>query len=122
MLEADGRAIKQVLVNLLSNAVKFTPAGGEVEIISRNQGDDVEICVRDTGIGIADEHQQNVFEPFHQGDARVARRYEGTGLGLSIVRGLVEMHGGQVWLESQLHVGTKAFLRLPRAARARNAA
>ena len=122
MVEADGRAIKQVLVNLLSNAVKFTPRGGEVEIISRHLGDVMEICVRDTGIGIADEHKKTVFEPFHQGDAKVARRYEGTGLGLSIVRGIVEMHGGQVWLESQSNVGTKVFIRLPFGAKARNAA
>jgi signal transduction histidine kinase len=122
MVEADCRAIKQVLVNLLSNAVKFTPKGGEVEVISRHLGDAVEISVRDTGIGIADEHKKTVFEPFHQGDARVARRYEGTGLGLSIVRGIVEMHGGRVWLESQPHVGTEVFFRLPCGAKARSAA
>jgi signal transduction histidine kinase len=121
-IEADGRAIKQVLVNLLSNAVKFTPRGGEVEVISRHLGDVLEICVRDTGIGIAEEHKKNVFEPFHQGDAKLARAYEGTGLGLSIVRGIVEMHGGQVWLESQAHVGTEVFFRLPCSAKARSAA
>jgi signal transduction histidine kinase len=121
-IEADSRALKQVLVNLLSNAVKFTPKGGEVEIICRNLGDDMEICVRDTGIGIAEEHKKTVFEPFHQGDARVARRYEGTGLGLSIVRGIIEMHGGHVWLESEPHVGTEVFIRLPRGARVRSAA
>ena len=82
----------------------------------------MEICVRDTGIGIAEEHKKSVFEPFHQGDAKVARRYEGTGLGLSIVRGIIEMHGGQVWLESQPHVGTEVFFRLPCGARAQNAA
>ena len=82
----------------------------------------MEICVRDTGIGIAEEHRKSVFEPFHQGDAKVARRYEGTGLGLSIVRGIIEMHGGQVWLESQPHVGTEVFFRLPCGARAQNAA
>jgi len=63
-----------------------------------------------------------VFEPFHQGDAKVARRYEGTGLGLSIVRGIIEMHGGHVWLESEPHVGTEVFIRLPRGARVRSAA
>ena len=113
-LKADGRALKQVLVNLLSNAVKFTPKGGEVEVMVENQGENIQICVRDTGIGIAEEHKKSVFEPFHQGDARIARRYEGTGLGLSIVRGIVEMHGGKVWLESEPHIGTRVFFCLPR--------
>jgi signal transduction histidine kinase len=123
MVEADGRALKQVLVNLLSNAVKFTPKGGEVEVIVKSQDEEMQVCVRDTGIGIAEEHKKNVFEPFHQGDARIARRYEGTGLGLSIVRGIVEMHGGTVWLESQPNVGTQVFIRLPRGSQqARSAA
>ena len=114
VIEADGRALKQVLINLLSNAVKFTPTGGEVEVSCRAIADDVQVSVRDTGIGIADEHQRNVFEPFHQGDACIARAYEGTGLGLSIVRGIIQMHQGEVWLESQQNVGTEVFFRLPR--------
>jgi len=114
--EADERAFKQVMVNLLSNAVKFTPKGGEVEVTCRSDGEDILICVRDTGIGIAKEHQASVFEPFHQGDARIARRFEGTGLGLSIVRGIVEVHGGRVWLESEPDIGTQVFFRLPRGA------
>jgi len=123
LVEADGRALKQVLVNLLSNAVKFTPKGGEVEVIVRSGNEEMHVCVRDTGIGIAEEHKKNVFEPFHQGDARIARRYEGTGLGLSIVRGIVEMHGGTVWLESQPNIGTEVFIRLPRGSQqARSAA
>jgi len=123
IVEADGRALKQVLVNLLSNAVKFTPKGGEVEVIVRSGDEDMQLCVRDTGIGIPEEHKKNVFEPFHQGDARIARRYEGTGLGLSIVRGIVEMHGGTVWLESQPNIGTDVFIRLPRGSQqARSAA
>jgi len=123
MVEADGRALKQVLVNLLSNAVKFTPKSGEVEVIVKSGDEEMQICVRDTGIGIAEEHKKNVFEPFHQGDAKIARRYEGTGLGLSIVRGIVEMHGGTVWLESQANIGTEVFIRLPRGSQqARSAA
>ncbi len=118
LLNADLRALKQVLINLLSNAVKFTPAGGEVEVSCRADGGEVEIAVRDTGIGIAGEHTQSVFEPFHQGDAHIAQRYEGTGLGLSIVRGLIEMHGGRIWLQSQPNVGTQVFVRLPRGPQA----
>jgi signal transduction histidine kinase len=113
LIQADSRAIKQVLINLLSNAVKFTPRGGEVEVICRSRGDHLLVSVRDTGIGIADEHKKNVFEPFHQGNAHLARRYEGTGLGLAIVRGIVQMHQGEVWLESIQNVGTEVFFRLP---------
>ncbi|HWY61956.1 MAG TPA: ATP-binding protein [Rhizomicrobium sp.] len=118
VIEGDSRALKQVLINLLSNAVKFTPRGGEVEVLCRTSQDEIEVCVRDTGIGIADEHKKNVFEPFHQGDARIARRFEGTGLGLAIVRGIVLMHSGKVWLESETDAGTQVFFRLPRGARA----
>ena len=114
VVQADSRALKQALINLLSNAVKFTPKGGEVEVCCKTLGDNVLVSVRDTGIGISDEHKKSVFEPFHQGDAHVARRYEGTGLGLSIVRGIIEMHQGEVWLESQQNVGTEVFFRLPR--------
>ncbi|HWC64068.1 MAG TPA: HAMP domain-containing sensor histidine kinase [Rhizomicrobium sp.] len=115
VIPADSRAIKQVLINLLSNAVKFTPQGGDVEVICRDAGDSMLVSVRDTGIGIAAEHQKNVFEPFHQGNAHIARRYEGTGLGLAIVRGIIQMHQGEVWLESQQNAGTEVFFRLPRA-------
>jgi signal transduction histidine kinase len=120
-VQADSRALKQILINLLSNAVKFTPRGGEVEVISRATEESIVVSVRDTGIGIAEEHKKNVFEPFHQGNAHIARRYEGTGLGLSIVRGIVQMHQGEVWLESEQNVGTEVFFRLPRGLKNRNA-
>jgi signal transduction histidine kinase len=112
-VQADARAIKQVIVNLLSNAVKFTAPGGRVEIEIRQDGDIVELRVRDTGIGIAPELLDSIFEPFHQGDAMVARRYEGTGLGLSVSRGLLEMHNGSIRMESRLGEGTAAIVRLP---------
>jgi signal transduction histidine kinase len=121
VVQADSRALKQVLINLLSNAVKFTPRGGEVEVISRTTEDSILVSVRDTGVGIAQEHRKNVFEPFHQGNAHIARRYEGTGLGLSIVRGIVQMHQGEVWLESEQNVGTEVFFRLPRGLKSRSA-
>ncbi len=113
-VEADMRAVKQVVVNLLSNAVKFTPAGGEVEITCEDAPDHVQVTIRDTGIGIEASHLENVFEPFHQGDAELARQYEGTGLGLSVSRGLMEMHGGTIALESTPGVGTTAYFRLPK--------
>ena len=113
-IEADHRAMKQVILNLLSNAVKFTPPGGEVSVTAMAGEDCVTVSVRDTGIGIEPEHMKVVFEAFHQGNANVSRRYEGTGLGLSITRGLVEMHGGTIALESQQGSGTIATVRLPR--------
>ena len=122
VVEADVRAIKQVIVNLLSNAVKFTPPGGEVEISGMRIDDMVHIRVRDSGVGIAAEHLQHVFEPFHQGDAELARRYEGTGLGLSVCRGLLEMHGGSIGLESAPGTGTTASFHLPAHARVQAAA
>jgi signal transduction histidine kinase len=116
-IEADPRAVKQVVVNLLSNAVKFTPPGGRVMLTADPASDRVSICVQDTGIGIAQEHLKAVFEAFHQGDAKVARRYEGTGLGLSITKRLVEIHGGSIALASVLGQGTQATITFPRQAK-----
>ena len=115
-IEADSRAVKQILLNLLANAVKFTPAGGEVEVTMQADGSDVLLTVRDTGIGIAPEHLESVFEAFHQGDPRVSRRFEGTGLGLSITKRLVEQHDGKIWIESELGLGTRVMVSLPRRA------
>jgi signal transduction histidine kinase len=114
-LDADYRALKQITLNLLSNAVKFTPPDGEVAVSVDASEDRIVLCVRDTGIGIAHEHLDKVFDAFHQGDARLSRRYEGTGLGLSISRGLAEMHGGTVDLESELGIGTRVTVSLPRS-------
>lgn len=113
-VQADQRAMKQVILNLLSNAVKFTPAGGEVTVDVEADDREVVVSVRDTGIGIAPEHLKNVFEAFHQGDANVSRRYEGTGLGLSITHRLVAMHGGSTVLTSEQGLGTRAVIRIPR--------
>lgn len=113
-IDADTRAMKQVILNLLSNAVKFTPRGGKVSISADGDEDGIVFRVRDTGIGIDPEHLKLVFEAFHQGNANISRRYEGTGLGLSITRGLVEMHGGAIVLESEQGAGTVATVRLPR--------
>jgi signal transduction histidine kinase len=114
-LWADQRAVKQVLVNLLSNAVKFSTQGGTVTVAARLEQGDLLIDVIDTGVGIAAEALERVFEPFQQADARMARRYGGTGLGLAISRRLVEQHGGVLTLKSQERVGTVATMRLPAA-------
>jgi PAS domain S-box-containing protein len=111
----DEQKLKQIIINLLSNAVKFTPAGGRVELSARiAQDGDLLVCVADTGIGIAPADIDRVMEPFGQVDSHLNRKYEGTGLGLPLARGLAELHGGSLTLESRLNVGTTVTVRLPR--------
>jgi PAS domain S-box-containing protein len=112
---ADARALRQVALNLLANAVKFTPPKGRVEAIVEAEGGG-KFTVRDTGIGIAREDIAHVFEPFHRGNANVAREHPGTGLGLAITRKLVELHGGEIELESDVGQGTSVVVRLPKVA------
>jgi signal transduction histidine kinase len=110
----DVRKVKQVVINLLSNAVKFTPAGGRITLGARRVGEAVEIAVTDTGIGIAADQQELVFEEFRQAGGEYLRKSEGTGLGLSLARRFVELHGGTIRVESAPgHGSTFAFI-LPR--------
>ena len=110
----DDRKLKQILLNLLSNAVKFTPGGGRVELSARiDETGDLLLAVADTGIGIAPGDLERVMQPFAQVDSRLNRRYEGTGLGLPLTRGLVELHGGTMTIESELDRGTTVTVRLP---------
>jgi two-component system cell cycle sensor histidine kinase PleC len=113
----DERALKQVLLNLLSNAVKFTPDGGTITAFARwGAGNDrIEFGVRDTGIGIATEDIDRTFEKFGQGRNDTVSGDKGTGLGLPIVKGLVELHGGTIALESAEGKGTCATITLPAA-------
>ncbi len=97
----DERKIRQVLLNLLSNAVKFTPEGGRVSVTAVPADASVEISVSDTGIGIAPEDQEAIFEEFRQVGSDEARKREGTGLGLTLAKKFVEMHGGRIWVESR---------------------
>ena len=109
---ADGQIVKQVIINLLSNAIKFTPPGGSVTIQAGVDAADVLfVAVRDTGVGIARDDLKRVFEPFHQGAGNNDRR--GTGLGLSLSRVFVELHGGQLRVESVEGRGTTAVVHLP---------
>jgi signal transduction histidine kinase len=109
----DERKIKQVLLNLLSNAIKFTPEGGKVQVRAELKGEVVEIAVADTGVGIAPEDQELVFEEFRQVGTDVAKKHEGTGLGLALARRFVELHGGNLWLESEVGVGSTFTFELP---------
>jgi len=99
-IRADERKVKQIVLNLLSNAVKFTPDGGRVELNARMNGGSIEVSVKDTGVGIAPEDQQAVFEEFRQVGHDYTTKQEGTGLGLALTRRFVELHGGKISLES----------------------
>jgi signal transduction histidine kinase len=111
LVEADERKLKQVLFNLLSNAVKFTPQGGRVTLAASRVEDEVEISVRDTGVGISAEDQAKIFEEFYQ--VGPGKTQEGTGLGLSLTRRLVELHGGSLRVKSELGAGSTFSFTLP---------
>ena len=115
LLYADERKLKQILLNLISNALKFTPNGGTVSVaVVEEIGGDLIVTVSDTGIGIAQDEIERVFEPFVQLDSSLARKYEGTGLGLPLSRRWAQLHGGSLVLESELGAGTVARLRFPK--------
>lgn len=113
-IEADELKIKEILYNLFSNAVKFTPEGGQIGMRAKKVGAEVEIEVWDTGIGIAPENQEKIFEGFFRVDTPYSRVTEGTGLGLPISRKLVELHGGKLFVESKgSGMGTSVRVILP---------
>ncbi|HEX6414462.1 MAG TPA: ATP-binding protein, partial [Burkholderiales bacterium] len=110
---ADERKFKQIVLNLLSNAVKFTPDGGRVSVAAKKDTTHVEIAVKDTGIGIAPEDQAAVFEEFKQVGRDYTKKAEGTGLGLALTKRFVELHGGDIRLESALGTGSTFTISLP---------
>jgi signal transduction histidine kinase len=110
---ADAEKLQQVLVNLLSNAIKFTAPGGQVAVRCHAEGDRVQVRVEDTGIGIAPDRLEHVFDPFVQVDRRLNAPHEGTGLGLAISRDLARGMGGDLTVESTLGVGSTFTLTLP---------
>ncbi|HWO43477.1 MAG TPA: GAF domain-containing protein [Candidatus Eisenbacteria bacterium] len=109
----DERKIKQILVNLLSNAVKFTPEGGQVKVEAAAGDRSVIISVTDTGIGIARQDHEAIFEEFRQVGTNYAQKREGTGLGLTLTKKFVEMHGGKIWVESEPGKGSTFTFTLP---------
>jgi signal transduction histidine kinase len=111
-IRADERKIRQVVLNLLSNAIKFTPEGGRIDVTAVPRDGAVEVSVSDTGVGIAPEDQEKVFEEFRQvGTAE--KKAEGTGLGLTLCRKFIELHGGRIWVRSQVGVGSTFTFSLP---------
>lgn len=112
VVAGDERRIKQVIFNLLSNAVKFTPAGGEVDVSATRANGEVRVSVADTGPGIPPGDQERIFEEFQQSETGVGLR-EGTGLGLALSKRYVELHGGRIWVESELGRGSTFTFALP---------
>ncbi|WP_340818155.1 PAS domain S-box protein [Methanolobus sp. WCC4] len=112
-VNADDAKIKQVLYNLIGNAIKFTDAGGSVTIKERRNGEMVYISIIDDGIGISRSDIEKLFTPFIQLDTNASREYEGTGLGLALARELVELHGGTIWVESEVGKGSNFSFTLP---------
>ncbi len=113
MVLADRERIEQVLINLLHNAIKFTPPGGRIDLTARMEEKEVIFSVKDTGVGISPEALPRIFERFYKADQ--SRSGGGTGLGLSIARHTVEAHGGRIWAESEVNVGSTFFFSLPLA-------
>ncbi len=112
--QADRIRFRQILYNLLSNAIKFTPTAGRLDVVAAAAGPDVLVSVSDTGVGIAPDDAERVFERFRQvGD--IASRRAGTGLGLALTRRLAEAQGGAIWLESEPGHGSRFTVRLPAA-------
>ncbi len=113
-IEADRQRFKQILFNLLSNAVKFSkPEEGAVTITAKKEDGVAKISVSDAGIGIKEEDMKKLFIEFEQLDKGISRIYGGTGLGLAISKKLVELHGGKIWADSKVGVGSTFTFFLP---------
>jgi signal transduction histidine kinase len=113
ILVADEAKLKQIMYNLLGNAIKFTPEGGEIDINISIVENMVRISIIDTGIGISLEDQKKLFRPFTQLDSSYGRKYQGTGLGLALTKELVELHGGRIWVESEVGKGSTFSFEIP---------
>ncbi|WP_407283335.1 PAS domain-containing sensor histidine kinase [Methanolobus sp. WCC1] len=112
-IHADRTKLKQILYNLASNAIKFTPEKGTVSIISKLSENMVHFCVKDTGVGISENDQARLFQPFRQLNSYTTNEYAGTGLGLALVKKFVEMHNGKVWVDSTVGEGSEFCFSIP---------
>jgi two-component system phosphate regulon sensor histidine kinase PhoR len=109
---ADRDRIQQVLINVIHNAIKFTPPGGMIDVSAIADGDNIQISIADTGIGIPDDDLPRIFERFFKSD-KARTSGAGTGLGLAIVKHIIEAHGGSVWAESIEGKGATFYFTLP---------
>jgi signal transduction histidine kinase len=113
ILACDADMIERILLNLLSNAVKYTEKDGFITVTIKDLGNVVRISVHDTGVGIAEEKLDYIFERFAQGDRPLSRRCEGSGIGLSLVKSLVELHKGRIYANSTINKGSEFTFELP---------
>ena len=112
-ISADLLATRQIVLNILSNAIKFTEAGGYVRVVVQTENDRARLTIKDTGVGIPEEDLPRLMQPFAQAGDILSRRTQGSGLGLAIARALVELHGGDIAIESELGIGTIVSVTLP---------
>ena len=109
----DERKFRQIILNLLANACKFTPEGGRIGVSGTSNSDQAIVTIWDTGIGIASSETESIFDRFKQLDSGDSRKYPGTGLGLTLAKKFVEMHGGQIWVESAEKKGSRFSFSIP---------
>ena len=112
-IAGDRRRLTEVLQNLLDNAIQYTPAGGQILVSAGANGSEVEFTVSDTGIGIPQAEQPRIFERFYRVDVARSREVGGTGLGLAIAKHLVEGHGGEIWVDSEVGQGSQFHFTIP---------
>ena len=112
-IEADAALLQQALYNLVENALKYTPQEGQVTIRLETAPSELIFAVQDSGIGISEKDRARLFEKFYRGTNREALAQRGTGLGLAIVKSIAERHGGKVWVESELGMGSTFYLLVP---------
>lgn len=113
-VQGDRMRLEQVLTNLVENGIKFTPAGGSVTVEGVDLGDQVQITVSDTGIGVPPAERERIFDRFYQVDSGAGRAYRGAGLGLTICKHIVAHHGGRIWVESNEPRGSRFHFVLPK--------
>ena len=114
MVKADSAQISQVFDALLSNAIKFSPNGGDVNVsLEKDEDNFAHVSVSDQGIGISKKNLRKVFERFYQVDGSTTRNFDGLGIGLSLVQDIITAHGGEVWVDSKLEMGSTFHFKLP---------
>jgi len=112
-VKADDLRVRQVVINLVSNAIKYSPQGGDVDVTAVQQDRQVQVAVRDQGLGIPKEKQAHLFEMFYRAHGEERGGLTGMGLGLYLSRYLVEAHGGRIWVESEEGKGSTFYFALP---------
>ena len=113
MATVDAKRVEQVLRNLLDNAIKYSPEGGTIAVQAYRDDVKIMLAVSDEGIGIPAEEWERIFERFHRVENEITRRMRGAGLGLAVCKGIVEAHGGRIWVESQPGAGSTFCFTLP---------